>query len=212
MLLLADARLPVGGHTQSGTLEGALSHGLSGRDVPAYLRTRLLGPALVEAGTAVAARAAVLRGSDLGAVERSWAARTIAPAVRAASRLQGRTLLRLAERTWPEAARHTVGVSDPSRAVVLGALAGDLGIGAASLARLVAYDDVQTVCAAALKLVPLDPVAVTGWVVDALPLVAQLVDAVADVVEPVDIPAVSSPQIEAWAQAHAASSRRLFRA
>ena len=28
LLLLADARLPVGGHTQSGTLEGALAHGL----------------------------------------------------------------------------------------------------------------------------------------------------------------------------------------
>ncbi|GAA1535230.1 urease accessory protein UreF [Nocardioides humi] len=212
VLLLADARLPVGGHTQSGTLEGALAQGLGAADVPGYLRTRLLSTTRVEAGTAVVARATVARGGALEPVERAWAARTVAPALREASRVQGRALLRLARRTWPEATRPLDDLPAPGRATVLGAVAGGLGISALSLARLVAYDDVQTVCAAALKLLPLDPAAVTGWVAEALPGVAEVASAVADAELPSDIPACAAPQIEAWAQAHAVTTRRLFRA
>lgn len=212
MLLLADARLPVAGHTQSGTLEGALAHGLDPADVPGYLRSRLLGVTRVEAGTAVAARHAVLTGAALGDVDAAWAARTVSPALRDAARLQGQALLRLAARVWPESSPSVGSVPRPGRSTVLGSLAARLDIGAASLARLVAYDDVQTVCAAALKLVPLDPVVVTGWVHDALAGVDDVVDAVVDVRTPDQVPAVASPQIEAWAQAHAGSSRRLFRA
>src|SRR3954447_93899 len=40
-LLLADARLPGGGHTQSAGLEGALLAGMPVSAVPEYLRTRL---------------------------------------------------------------------------------------------------------------------------------------------------------------------------
>ncbi|GAA3682946.1 urease accessory UreF family protein [Nocardioides ginsengisoli] len=212
LLLLADARLPVGGHTQSGTLEGALAHGLVAADVPGYLRTRLLSTTRVEAGTAVVARATVERGRALEPVERAWAARTVSPALREASRAQGHALLRLVRRTWPDLARPLDDLPRPSRSTVLGAVSAGLGLGAASLARLVAYDDVQTVCAAALKLLPLDPVAVTGWTAEALPGVADVVDAVSSAELPTDIPACSAPQIEAWAQAHAASTRRLFRA
>lgn len=212
MLLLADARLPVAGHTQSGTLEGALANGLDPADVPGYLRGRLLGVTRVEAGTAVAARHAVRTGTALADVDAAWAARTVSPALRDAARLQGQALIRLAARVWPPSTAVLGVVPRPGRSTVLGSLAAHLDIGAASLARLVAYDDVQTVCAAALKLVPLDPVVVTGWVHDALAAVDDVVDAVVDVRTPDQIPAVASPQIEVWAQAHAGSSRRLFRA
>ncbi|MBM7520410.1 urease accessory protein UreF [Nocardioides nitrophenolicus] len=212
LLLLADARLPVGGHTQSGTLEGALGQGLGAADVPSYLRTRLLSSTRVEAGTAVVARASVVRRGSLVPVERAWAARTVSPALREASRVQGHALLRLARRTWPDVARPLDEVPRPSRACVLGALAAGLGLGPGSLARLVAYDDVQTVCAAALKLLPLDPVTVAGWVAEALPGIADLETAVSWAELPSDIPACSAPQIETWAQVHAASTRRLFRA
>lgn len=211
-LLLADARLPVAGHTQSGTLEGAVMAGLGAADVPSYLRTRLLGVTRVEAGTAVAARRAVLERTSLADVETAWAARTVAPAVRSASRVQARALLRLCGRVWPDAAAPVAQVPGVSRAVALGAVAARLGIGAEALARLVGYDDVQTVCAAALKLLPLDPTVVTGWVVDALPLVDDVVAATAGISDPEDIPAVGVPQIEVWAQAHARTTRRLFRA
>ncbi|GAA4098052.1 urease accessory protein UreF [Nocardioides kongjuensis] len=212
LLLLADARLPVGGHTQSGTLEGALAHGLSAADVPGYLRTRLLSSTRVEAGTAVVARATVERHGSLDQVERAWAARTVSPALREASRVQGHALLRLVRRTWPDLARPLDDLPRPSRSTVLGALCAGLGLGAASVARLVAYDDVQTVCAAALKLMPLDPVTVAGWAAESLTGIADLEAAVSWAELPTDIPACSAPQIEAWAQAHAASTRRLFRA
>ncbi len=70
----------------------------------------------------------------------------------------------------------------------------------------------QTVASAALKLLPLDPAVTTSWVHDALPLVADLADAVADLTEPGRIPANAAPQTELWAQAHATSTRRLFSA
>lgn len=212
LLLLADARLPVGGHTQSGTLEGALGHGLGAADVPGYLRTRLLSSTRVEAGTAVVARATVERRGSLEPVERAWAARTVSPALREASRVQGKALLRFVRRTWPDVARPLDELARPGRATVLGAVAAGFGLGAGPLARLVAYDDVQTVCAAALKLLPLDPVAVAGWVAEALPGIAEVETAVSWAELPSDIPACSAPQIEAWAQAHAANTRRLFRA
>ncbi|MCR1780912.1 urease accessory protein UreF [Nocardioides carbamazepini] len=211
-LLLADARLPVAGHTQSGTLEGAVMAGLGATDVPSYLQARLVGVTRVEAGTAVAARRAVLDDEPLAPVETAWAARTVTPAVRTASRTQARALRRLCGRLWPDVVRPLDPLSSPGRAVVLGAVAAGLGLGAEALARVVAYDDVQTVCAASLKLLPLDPTVVTGWVVDALPGVEEVVAATAGVKSPSEIPAVAAPQIEVWAQAHARTTRRLFRA
>lgn len=217
LMLLADARLPVAGHTQSGTAEAALAHGLEPSELPRYVTARLASVTRVEAGTAVVARAVLLRGGGTAALAEvgdAWAARTVSPALRDSARLQARALLRLAGRLWPDAAtlRAVGGVVRPCRAMALGAIAAHAGLGAAALARLVGYDDVQTVCAAALKLVPADPAVVTGWVHDALPDVDRLAEAVAGLTRPADIPAVGSPQIEAWAQAHAATSRRLFRA
>jgi urease accessory protein len=212
LMLLADARLPVAGHTQSGSVEAALAHGLTTHDIPAYLRTRLRSVTLVEAGTAVVARHRARLSGDLAELEVAWAARTPSGALRQASRGQGRALRRLAEVLWPEGLAPLRDLGAPSRATVLGVVAGHLGLPAGSLARLVAYDDVQTVCSAVLKLAPLDPAVVTGWVAGAMPEIAALVETVADLTSPVEIPSVGCPQIEAWAQAHARSSRRLFRA
>lgn len=216
LMLLADARLPVAGHTQSGTLESALARGLEEGEVASYVATRLRSVTLVEAGTAVVARSAAEAGDveSVRRVETAWAARTPSSVARDTSRTQGQALLRLACRLWPDSAaiESVLTLERPSRAVVLGGLAAHAGVGARSLAHLVGYDDVQTVCAAALKLIPLDPAQVTGWVHDALPLVADLAERVADLQDPEDIPAVGCPQIEVWAEAHAVTTRRLFRA
>ena len=101
-----------------------------------------------------------------------------------------------------------------------GLLEGDVLVDGASiigtppreLAHLVGYDDVQTVCAAALKLLPLDPGSVVGWVVAALPAVEAMATRVSSVAEVDDLPATTHPLIEVWAQAHAATTRRLFHA
>ncbi|MDO7866829.1 urease accessory protein UreF [Nocardioides jiangxiensis] len=212
LMLLADARLPVAGHTQSAGLEPAVADGL--RDVPGYIRTRLHTVTRVDAASAVVALHRLRQGMALDEVETAWAARTPSAAMRRTSRGQGKALLRLARRLWPDAAViGTVASLDaPSRPLVLAACAAVTGLAPRSLARLVGYDDVQTVGSAALKLLPLDPADVACWVYDALPDVEAMADAVAALLDPHEIPAAGAPQLEAWAEAHARTTRRLFSA
>lgn len=205
LMLLADARLPVAGHTQSAGLEPAAADGVT--DVPSYVSLRLATVTRVEAATAVVALHHLRAGLPLDAVEAAWAARTPSPAMRATSRAMGHALQRLATRLW--------GIALPrgsSRAIVMAACADRCALSPISLARLIGYDDVQTVCSAALKLLPLDPADTTRWALDALPLVEHLATEVAPLSDPAQIPASGAPQIEVWAQAHAVTTRRLFSA
>ena len=208
-LLLADARLPVAGHTQSAGLEPALAAGPV--HVPAYVALRLRTVTRTEAATAVVARAVALAGGDLDDVQAAWAARTPSAAMRRTSRTLGRALVRLAPRLLSEPGRLVLPV-EPSRPVVLGAVAARCGLDAASTARLVAYDDVQTVVAAALKLTPLDPAEATGWVVGAFEQVAACVEAVRHLSDPAELPARNAPVLEEHAERHAHTPRRLFSA
>jgi len=205
LMLLADARLPVAGHTQSGGLEPALRAGLT--DVPSYIATRLNTVTKVEAATAVVAVHSLRQGLALAPVELAWAARTPSPAMRATSRQLARGLLRLGNRLWQLPV-----LQDPSRGVALGALAFAAGLAPTSLARLIGYDDTQTVAAAALKLVPLDPAEATEWVVRAMPLIQAMASEVSGLTAAGEIPASGAPQIEAWAEAHTTARRRLFSA
>ncbi|GAA3545374.1 urease accessory protein UreF [Aeromicrobium flavum] len=212
LMLLADARLPTAGHTQSAQLEPAVASGLAAADVPAFVSLRLATVTRVEAATAVVALHHLRHGLALDAVELAWAARTPSAAMRATSRTMGRALLRLASRLWPDHRGIASLRRGASRAVVLAAAADAAGLDAAALARLVGYDDVQTVGAAALKLLPLDPAKVAGWVLAALPAVDRLAADVAPLTTPGDIPAAGAPRIEAWAESHATTTRRLFSA
>jgi len=214
LMLLADARLPVAGHTQSAGLEAAVQHGLTSTEVPAYVSARLATTVRVEAGAAVVALHRLTHGLPLEPVAAAWAARTPSPALRRTSRVQARAMNRLSARLWPEeeAVRRVTRLDGCPRPVALAGAASAAGLDAPSLARLVGYDDVQTVASAALKLLPLDPAEATGWVHDALPEVAAVATAAAGTTDPRDIPATTAPQTEVWAQAHARSTRRLFSA
>lgn len=214
LMLLADARLPVAGHTQSGGLEPGLRAGLTVDAVPAYLASRLRTVTRTEAATAVVALHHLRQGLPLGPVVAAWAARTPSPALRQVSRTQARAFLRLVGRIWPtESAVREVGSrTGVPRPVVLAAAASCAALSPGSLARLIGYDDVQTVASAALKLLPLDPAEVTGWVHASLPEIDRLAAEVAPLTTPVAIPATAAPQIERWAQAHAHTTRRLFSA
>lgn len=214
MMLLGDARLPVAGHTQSAGLEPAVQHGLSAEEVPLYVAARLQSVVRVDAGTAVVALRHLSQDRSAAPVVRAWAARTPSPALRKASRMQARAFLRISSRLWPESryVAEAASLAGAPRPVAVAAAGATLGLSARSVARLVAWDDVQTVAAAALKLLPLDPVTATEWVHDALPAIAALADEVADLREPGQVPALAAPQIETWAQVHAVSSRRLFSA
>jgi urease accessory protein len=213
-MMLADGRLPVGGHTQSSGLEPALLGGLEPADIPDFIATRLGSSVVVDAATAVVARHHTLAGLALQPVDDAWAARTPSEVVRAASRAVGRGQRRLAQRLWPGSA--TAGalapLSAPARPVAVGAMAAAGGLDGARTARLVAYDDVQSLCAAALKLCPLDPAEVAEWLLHSGPAVERLVGEVGHLTEPAGIPAPSAPLMESWQHQHAHHSRRLFSA
>ncbi|HET7476278.1 MAG TPA: urease accessory UreF family protein [Dermatophilaceae bacterium] len=216
LMLLADARLPAGAHTQSAGLEPALTAGMAPGDIPAYLVVRLRTVATVDAGTAVCALR-VLRGQSphpLAAVLAHWAARTPSQVQRQASVTLGRGALRLLRSLFPDhpATLAMALVDQPSRPLVLAGLAAALDLTGEQLAALVGYDEVQSVCSAALKLAPLDPVQTVRWALAARPEVEDLVCRVAGTVDPADIPAPAAPLAEAWAHAHSRLTRRLFSA
>lgn len=219
-LMLADARLPVGGHTQSAGLEPALRNGMPITAVPDYLRTRLATVTLVEAATAVLARRVaahppapdVVR-AELAELDAAWRARTVSKAVRDNADLLGRGYSRLAGRLWPEhpAVRALDGINRPARAVVLGVVAAAAGLADLRVAELVGYDEVATVAAAALKLAPMDPADTTAWILELSPDIAEMAGAAVAVTGLSELPAGSAPELEEWAEQHAAATQRLFR-
>lgn len=215
-LMLADARLPTGGHTQSAGLEPAVAAGLGPAEVAAYAHDRLRTVVRVEAGTAVVARHLTCTGGDPRDVEPHWAARTPSPALRTAARLQGRGYLRLAQRIWPTVLDHLPADTPSSaglpRSVVLGVIGAVTGLEAAQVVRLVGYDDAQTVTAASLKLLPVDPITAAGWLSGLHPDIEGLATALAGLTDPKDIPADGAPLVDAHAQKHATERMRLFRA
>lgn len=147
------------------------------------------------------------------ALEAALDARTPSAAQRDASRRLGRGMLRLAATLAPgdpavgalkrEAPR-------PPRPVALGVAAAALGVGEAALARLCCYDDAQSVVAAALKLLPIDPMSATAWILDAEPQINAVADEALQARSLEDLPALSAPLMEHWAEDHTERTRRLF--
>ena len=214
LMLLADARLPTSGHTQSGGLEPALLGGLDPGDLDGFIRTRLETVTLTETATAVVCRSRAMSGRPTDDVELAWAARTPSPALREASRTLGRAYRRLALRLWPDAPvlAELTATTMLSRPRVLGLVSAATGLSADAVARLVAYEDVQSVLAASLKLLPGDPVDATARLLALAPEIDTVVARVAAMTVPEESPAWSAPLVEAWAEAHATAERRLFRA
>lgn len=223
LMLLADARLPSGGHTQSGGLEPALRSGMTLAQVPNYLAARLETVVAVAAGAAVVASHHPGDPSWLLRAWREWQARTPSPALRQMEHRLGRGYLRLVERVWGAASicglreaaslrPYVQGEEAPPRPLVIGVLAGTVGLTPEQTARLIGYDDVQTIVAAGLKLEPFDPSDAARLAVAAFPQVEAMALRVASVREPWEIPASGAPQIDQWAEAHAETKVRLFSA
>jgi len=213
-LLLADARVPTGGHAQSGGLEPAVQAGLPVERVPQYLESRLRTIGLVEASAAVlAARGAREQPVELSPVHDALLARTPARPLRESSGMLGRGLRRLVERLWPNhpavTALPELGTR-PQRPVVLGALGAAMGLDDTQLARVCLYEDAQTVTSAALKLLPVDPVEATRWVVDAGDTIEESVREAVRTDSCRALPALTAPNIEQWTLRHASESRRIF--
>lgn len=215
-MLLADGRFPSGAHTQSAGVEPAMLSGMKVSQVPNYLQARLSTVTLVEAAASVVARSVWLetdgpvRFTALRDVDEAWRVRTPSRALRDASDLLAHSLLRTVGAVWPVVLPTT---GPPwCRSVVMGATAAVTGLSSTELARLIAYEDVQTVISAAMKLDPFDPAVAVRWAAGVAAEVEALASRVASVTAPDDIPACSGPQIEAWGETHRFAERRLFRA
>src|SRR5260221_8937782 len=98
LLLLADGRFPDGSYAHSGGIEGAADRVRDVASLEGFLLGRVHTSGLVAASLAAAACSG---RHPWTALDAEADARTPSPALRVASRRQGRGLLRAAMRTWP---------------------------------------------------------------------------------------------------------------
>lgn len=155
MLSLADSRLPVGGHVHSGGVEQAIADGVvrSTTTLADYLHRRLTTTGLVAASIAAAVADGVL---DVAAAQRETDARTPSSAARKASLAQGRGMLRLAGRMFPDddfsAHRPTTHLP-----VISGSIGRVSGLSGFHTALVLVYTTVSGSATAGQRLLALDP-------------------------------------------------------
>ncbi|GAA0254366.1 urease accessory protein UreF [Cryptosporangium japonicum] len=224
LLLLADSRLPAGAHAHSGGVAPAVDAGLVDHDltlVTDFLRGRLHTAGLLAA--AIAARACHLAGTHVpepapvGAAA-VWAeldgevdARTPAPEQRKVSRAQGRALLRVARGAFPHPGYAALG-THPHHPIALGVAVHAAGGTPPEAASLAVAAAISGPASAAVRLLGLDPLALTAAHAALAPMAdAVVADATRYADQPSDaLPAPSAPLLDLLAQAHARSEVRLF--
>ncbi|TDB95527.1 urease accessory UreF family protein [Actinomadura sp. 7K534] len=222
LLLLADSRLPAGGHAHSGGLEPAAAAGAV-TDVPTlagFLRGRLATTGLVTAALAAAACAHAARAAAGHGRDGGWAvldaeadARTPSPAQRRASRSQGRSLLRAVRTASPHPALDALAAFPaPHHPLVLGAAVAAAGGTPAHAASISAYGAVTGPASAAVRLLALDPLAVHRALAELAPRVDAVAAEAADFADgdPAALPAASAPALDVFAELHLRADPRLF--
>jgi urease accessory protein len=214
ILLLTDSRLPAGGHAHSGGVEQAVTSGAV-HDVPSlesFLRGRLHTAGAVTA--ALAAASCAFASCTAGApptwddLDAEADARTASPAQRAASRVQGRLLLRVARRLWPSPVLEELAeaVPSPHHPLALGAAAHAAGASPEDAALAAAYHAISGPATAAVRLLGLDPVAVHRLLAD----LSRELPAHTRPSTWADLPAHSAPALDLLAERHARAQVRLF--
>ena len=207
LLVLADGRLPSGGHAHSSGLEAAVASGRvrDVEDLDGFLRGRLATSGLV---AAVFAAACCARTEKWPALDHGLDTRTPSPALRKASRAQGRALMRAGRAMWPV---RDVG-RDPHHPIALGALAAAAGLGPAEAAVAAAHGTVTGPASAAVRLLGLDPYAVHALLARLAPECDRIAaDAASRINDPVDdLPAAGAPLLDIGAELHATWEVRLF--
>jgi len=202
LLTLADSRLPAGGHTHSGGVEQAIAAGVvtDPGSLSTFLRRRLATSGAVAAGLAAAACGADAAG--LAALDDEADARTPSPALRAASRQQGRGLVRVGRRAWPSACWDALPAL-PHHPIALGVAAAVAGLTARDAAQAAAYLSISGPATAAQRLLAMDPLTVAAVTAR----LAPDIDAVALVA---GLPAATDPLLDLLAEVHAARKDRFF--
>ena len=207
LLVLADGRLPAGGHAHSGGLEAAVAAGRV-TDLPSlggFLRGRLATAGVVAASFSAVACARTKEWVDL---DLGLDARTPSPALRKASRAQGRALIRAGRALWPVPA---IG-REPHHPVALGVVAAAAGLTPGDAAVAAAYGTLTGPATAGVRLLGLDPYgahALLAGLAGECDRIAA--DAAAHIDDPVDsLPAAGAPLLDIGAELHATWEVRLF--
>jgi urease accessory protein len=131
-------------------------------------------------------------------------ARTPSPALRAASRAQGRGLVRVGRRAWPSPVWDDL-PDRPHHPLALGVAAAAGGLTPGDAAAAAAYLSISGPATAAQRLLAMDPLAVAA-------LTARLapeVDAVAERAA-TELPAAADPLLDLLAEVHLARKDRFF--
>jgi len=200
-LLLADARFPAGGHAHSGGVEPAYAAGavtdLSSLEL--FLRGRLRTSGTTAAGLAAAACDSHANWAVLDA---EADARMPSPAQRDASRRQGRALLRAVRTAWPKASYLDDLGHAPHHPIAVGAAAAAAGCMPGQAAHIAAYQSVSGPASAAVRLLGLDPIAVSA-------IVARIAPEI-DEISWEGLPFPSAPNLDLLAEVHTTAEVRLF--
>ncbi|WP_034592969.1 urease accessory protein UreF [Hamadaea tsunoensis] len=202
LLLLADGRFPAGGHAHSHGLEAMVASGRV-RDLDAVERV-LIGR-LRTAGLMTAAFAVAARDGDPDRLDAELDARTASPALRTASRRQGRALLRAARVIWPDAPWVRL-PAQPHQPIVLGFAAAAAGLTDDRTALAAVHGVATATASAALRLLGLDPFAVQALLIR----LAPELDALAAEAVKGDLARGAAPLTDLSAELHATWEVRLF--
>lgn len=240
LLVLADGRLPAGGHAHSGGLEVAVESGRVSdlASLEGFLRGRLATSGVVAAAFAAAAcaaltvddredssysggllappsdgrgrlvEAAAARGMIFEALDEALDARTPSPALRRASRAQGRALMRAARAMWPV---HDIG-REPHHPIALGTVTRAAGLTPREAATAAAYGSLTGPATAAVRLLGLDPYGTHALLAKLAPDCDHIADdAAAHARDDIDcLPAASAPRLDLGAEYHSTWEVRLF--
>ncbi|MCV7152065.1 urease accessory protein UreF [Mycolicibacterium pyrenivorans] len=206
LLALSDSRLPTGGHVHSGGVEEAVSSGLvvDLATLRAYLARRIRTSGLVTASLAAAVHRGSLSAVAGEAGDAETDARTPSPAARAASRAQGRGLVRLARRVWPDAEWDALGAT-PHLPVAAGAVGAAGGLLPEHTALSLIYTTMTGSATAAQRLLALDPGDVAAVTFELSGLCEQTAAEAAK-----DLADLSDPLLDVLAQRHTERDRPLF--
>ncbi|AFR49268.1 urease accessory protein UreF [Gordonia sp. KTR9] len=203
MLALADSRLPVGGHVHSGGVEQAITDGFirTASDLAAFLYRRVTTSGLVAASVAAAVADGVL---EVPRAQRETDARTPSSAARKASLAQGRGMVRLARRMWPDTdwSAHRPSTHLP---VISGSIGAVSSLSGFHTALILVYTTMSGSATAGQRLLALDPADVSIMIAE---LGAECERVAAEAA--VGLADLSDPVLDIFAERHERQPMPLF--